>query len=302
MKNNNFIKQYIDMDLYGILGLDSKCSRKELKKRYNELIKYFHPDKPTGDPQKCEQLNIAYMILSKDEYRNEYNNMRNIYRVQSKSHYELKQSYDNNIKVGDGRTFQEMEASLNKKHNFNPNDTHDISQEESNRRYHELMRERDTYQVSYEDIFKGKSFNPSHFNNHFNKTSKKKDNRIKSYDDVEATNTITNYCDLSIDNLYTDAGDNRIFGVNNAPINEAFNIMDINVDNNYNTHNLRSCNNNNLLEQRIQDYRMNTNMLDERTTNYYKDDCGKFGILDKMTRTHTNDKLQQLVENRMRFQ
>lgn len=67
-------------NLYEILGVSSKATKEEIKKRYRECAKKFHPDKfatsPDFEKQKAEktfrEINEAYSILSDDVKRKSY--------------------------------------------------------------------------------------------------------------------------------------------------------------------------------------------------------------------------------------
>lgn len=43
-----------------VLGFNDYPTENELKKRYRELVKQFHPDKDGGDTDKFEEINKAY--------------------------------------------------------------------------------------------------------------------------------------------------------------------------------------------------------------------------------------------------
>lgn len=67
-------------NLYEILGVSNTATKEEIKKRYRECAKKFHPDKFATasdiEKQKAEekftQINNAYSVLSDDEKRKEY--------------------------------------------------------------------------------------------------------------------------------------------------------------------------------------------------------------------------------------
>ncbi|MEM5875696.1 MAG: DnaJ domain-containing protein [Candidatus Aenigmatarchaeota archaeon] len=56
---------------YSILGIPPDSSEKDIKKKFRELVKKYHPDKG-GDSEKFKEILEAYMILSDKEKRKEY--------------------------------------------------------------------------------------------------------------------------------------------------------------------------------------------------------------------------------------
>lgn len=69
--------------LYEILGVSADSGKDEIKKKYRELAKKYHPDKminasekeKTEAEKRFREINDAYTILSDDEKRNEYDTM-----------------------------------------------------------------------------------------------------------------------------------------------------------------------------------------------------------------------------------
>lgn len=67
-------------DLYKILGVMREATKEEIKKKYREYAKKYHPDKfsQASDEEKKKaekifrEINEAYSILSDDEKRKEY--------------------------------------------------------------------------------------------------------------------------------------------------------------------------------------------------------------------------------------
>lgn len=60
-------------DLYAMLGVSKKASKKELREAYYTLAKKFHPDKNNGIPQEeFAKISNAYKILSNPKQRRLY--------------------------------------------------------------------------------------------------------------------------------------------------------------------------------------------------------------------------------------
>lgn len=51
------------MNPYDVLGVSSLSDKTEIKKKYRELAKRFHPDSPTGDASKFDEVKKAYEMI-----------------------------------------------------------------------------------------------------------------------------------------------------------------------------------------------------------------------------------------------
>lgn len=62
-------------DYYKVFGLTKTAPKEEIKKRYRELAKKYHPDvnKSADATAKMQEIQEAYYILNDDEARNRYN-------------------------------------------------------------------------------------------------------------------------------------------------------------------------------------------------------------------------------------
>ncbi|WP_291255327.1 DnaJ domain-containing protein [Fusobacterium sp.] len=109
-------------NLYEILGVSSTATKDEIKKRYRECAKKYHPDRfataSEGEKQKAEKLfrdiNDAYSILSDDSKRKEYDEQllrkNNSFK---KTMYSDKKSTSNTF-TGKSQNFQEIYENLTK--------------------------------------------------------------------------------------------------------------------------------------------------------------------------------------------
>lgn len=52
-------------ECFQILGFNKKPDEQELKQRYRELVKKYHPDKADGDSEMFEKINQAYKLAKK---------------------------------------------------------------------------------------------------------------------------------------------------------------------------------------------------------------------------------------------
>jgi len=69
------IKILCDKDLYKILEVGRSATQNEIKKKYRELTKKYHPDKNKGSPDasaKFSEIAEAYEILSDAQKRRKY--------------------------------------------------------------------------------------------------------------------------------------------------------------------------------------------------------------------------------------
>ncbi|CAI2375032.1 unnamed protein product [Moneuplotes crassus] len=62
-----------NVDYYSILGVKKFASRDEVKKKYLELVKKYHPDiNPAADQNKFKSITAAYTVLSNESTKSRY--------------------------------------------------------------------------------------------------------------------------------------------------------------------------------------------------------------------------------------
>ncbi len=63
-------------DYYGVLGLDGRASREEIKRAFRRLALRYHPDRNPGNQKQAEEqfkeINEAYEVLIDESRRREY--------------------------------------------------------------------------------------------------------------------------------------------------------------------------------------------------------------------------------------
>ena len=69
-------RQYSNLDLYNILGVEVTAEIGDIKKAYKKLAIKYHPDRPDGDSCKFKEIAFAYEILSDTTKREEYDRVR----------------------------------------------------------------------------------------------------------------------------------------------------------------------------------------------------------------------------------
>ncbi|MCU1472611.1 DnaJ C-terminal domain-containing protein [Amnibacterium sp.] len=72
-------QDWFEKDFYKILGVDKSVSQPDLKKAYRRLARQFHPDSNSGDTtaeSRFKEISEAYSVLSDEEQRREYDQIR----------------------------------------------------------------------------------------------------------------------------------------------------------------------------------------------------------------------------------
>ncbi len=76
------VREYLNRDLYAVLGLKKTASADEVKKAYRKLAKELHPDHNKNNPEaetKFKEVSEAYHVLGDTDRRKEYDEGRELF-------------------------------------------------------------------------------------------------------------------------------------------------------------------------------------------------------------------------------
>ena len=71
-------REWFEKDYYGVLGVSSTASAKEITKAYRKLARSHHPDAKGGNEERFKEVSTAYDVLGDDAKREEYDEARRI--------------------------------------------------------------------------------------------------------------------------------------------------------------------------------------------------------------------------------
>jgi len=72
-------RDWMDKDFYKILGVDKEAPKDDIKRAYRKLAQKHHPDANKGDKgaeQRFKEISEAHSVLTNDDKRREYDQMR----------------------------------------------------------------------------------------------------------------------------------------------------------------------------------------------------------------------------------
>lgn len=259
------IKKIAEIDLYEILNVNQTDDVKQIKKNYKKIVLKIHPDKPTGDRQVYELVNLSYVVLKNEETRQLYNHERRIFLENNTTFNDLKNlSRDKPIKLTKENALKEyymQENKLNEKHGFNVDNINPITQSEMMNRLNNLNFNRNNFINSHSEKVKKQNLSNYDFNEQFisdgiideNTTSE-----IMAFNDG-SNMSISNYSNIDNFDLYSDSGCST---ANYSSLNNAFNqrIPDA-LSNNYSDHNNINDNDRSRQKDKLMEYNNLTNKL-----------------------------------------
>ena len=238
--NESDIENISHLDLYEILDISKDCSDSKIKKSYKKLVLRLHPDKPSGDQEAFELVNLSYTILRNSEYRKIYNLKRDDY-LNSRDFKTLKyEKIEKPSSIPETKeqaksNFKKLERELNKKHNFNLDDLNVINSSELKKRMDTLQFSRRNFDEDYKNNVKKKSLSKSDFNEMFINDSVVEENCSDIIAFNSSSSSITNFTPIDFNNLYDENGSST---KKYSSLDNAFtSMLPSKIQNKYNSHN-----------------------------------------------------------------
>lgn len=170
------------IDLYDILDVEPECSQQDIIKAYRKLVKKYHPDKPEGDVDLFELINLAFEKLSDPKKRKEYDSLKKLSDESSKKHYSRREEFNEFNKLQNSTKTEQTTSdakisykahfsSMDAKHNYKrtAGNTNKILEGDANQMYDdlELVRDDENTENIQERLFVEGEFSLQQFNEAF---------------------------------------------------------------------------------------------------------------------------------------
>lgn len=185
----------VSFDYYKVLGVESTASQLEILRAYQAKLKKLHPDKveqTKENKEKYKLLREAGDLLTDPYERKAYDAQKKMEST-TKDFKSQKDSFKEFIKLQEQHmtdedktiaklNFEQGIASMDRKHGYNKKDSEAITKEEHDRRMDDLrlQREQEDIELTHENIFEGRQFNPAEFNRMFEKKKRRDEKRKKT--------------------------------------------------------------------------------------------------------------------------
>ena len=305
------------VNLYDVLDISHDVTPIELKKAYRKLVKEYYPRRPNGDAEMFELITHAYNILSNDESRKEYDGIYKLSKQSNKSHTSLKTQSDKYYKAQETtavkKSKEELEIEFKKsmnemdhKRKYKRGKTSDsIDEKDASRRFKdlEMARIQEDIELTHDQIFKDGRVDDGMFNAAWDESHNGSMNMIPHSGNPNAWNgLVSNDSSYSSVDQYDDV---YAEDINNYTINDQ-NFSSVNFDSNdtknnltkeqvaklkpssyTSEHNVTGKDYNKLLEERLNDRKIETGKYEDRNMDDFNSnpDCGGYGIFENVGMT-----------------
>lgn len=288
------------VNLYDVLNVPPNCKKSDIKKSYRILVKEFHPDQPTGNPEMFELIVHAYNILVNDKSRQTYDEYYQISQQSEMDHIKLKEKSDQFVKTQKISRIEKSEKDIenelkalqitfDNKHKYNRLDIDKISKQDADKRLNDikLIREQEDIENVTEKLFDDDKIPLEKFNAVWDKIHKGSTDLIRHtglpdpWNDMDETSkygNIENYENLYVEdeNMGTNEYSNVNYNVRSEDINNisGTNYTKQSLDPNYTKS----------LETLIKNREEETKILLDKEFNEFNTDqsCGGYGIFNKI--------------------
>jgi len=300
------------LNLYEVLGVESECSRSDIKNAYRRLVKKHHPDRG-GDPELFELITKGFNILIDPQARAEYDEMSKLVDQSNADHFKLKQSAEEFIQAQEStksnqsekdveKDFGRISDELDRKHNFKKSEikialnSDETAQRLADRR---TIIEQENIEDAPDRLFdEGEKFNNNKFQAAFMKMHKKQNEMTVhtgnplAYD--SGVGAGVSFTSLSnIDKIYDEDENsagviNSLFGPSHPVFDKPLrskvskvNIHDLSDDEDVVDHNYKDKNYTMSIEQKMRERDLETHNLAQRSMKDFDSDptMAGYGIL-----------------------
>jgi curved DNA-binding protein CbpA len=212
--DQNTKKIYTDLfsgmpDIYKIVGVSPDDDQNTIKKKCNEKLAKYHPDKigpllnkcaPEVRPKEKKRLSMQYKLIReaysilRDPHKKKFYDLQKK-TVDSKNFAKQKSSFEEFIKLQESEITEHSKDSaqndfkmkvleMDKRTGFDRKKLDDVplSKADIDKRMQDLMIERENQDIEYvpKNLFEGRDFNPSTFHKEWEKQKRKDEKRLKN--------------------------------------------------------------------------------------------------------------------------